>query len=68
MTAHPLQAAPRQQALALGLSALVTAGILAGLLGLAGSDNAALLAQQRQQRQQAEAPLAATLAQPTSRS
>jgi hydroxymethylglutaryl-CoA reductase len=56
MTAHPLQAAPRQHLLALGLSALVTAGVLAGLLGLAGSDSAAQLAQQRLQRQQAVAP------------
>ena len=58
MTTHPLQAALRQQALALGLSALVTASVLAGLLGLASSDSAAQLAQQRQQRQQAAAPAA----------
>ncbi len=63
MTAHLLQAAPRQQALALGLSALVTAGVLAGLLGLAGSDSAAQLAQQRQQRQQAAAPATVSPAQ-----
>ena len=62
MTAQALQATAGQPLLSLGLSALVTAGVLAGLLGLAGSDNAAQLAQQRQQRQQrqqAAAPEAA---------
>ena len=58
MTAQPLQATARQHLLALGLSAVVTAGVLAGLLGLAGSDSTAVLAQQRLQRQQAVAPAA----------
>jgi hydroxymethylglutaryl-CoA reductase len=48
MTHRPLQATLSQQALALGLSALITAGVLSGLLGLAGHDAAALLAQQQQ--------------------
>ena len=67
MTAQPLQATVRQHVLALGLSALVTAGVLSGLFGLAGADSAALLAQQRLQRQQAVAPDAATPAQLASR-
>ncbi len=58
MTAQPLQATVRHHVLALGLSALVTAGVLSSLLGLAGSDSAAQLAQQRLQRQQAMAPAA----------
>ena len=58
MTAQPLQATARQHLLSLGLSVVVTAGVLAGLFGLAGSDSAALLAQQRLQRQQAVAPAA----------
>ena len=67
MTAQPLQATVRQHVLALGLSALVTAGVLSGLFGLASADSAALLAQQRLQRQQAVAPDAATPAQLASR-
>ena len=42
---HPLQARLPQQAVAFGLAALVTAGVLAGLQGLAGADHAAQLAQ-----------------------
>jgi hydroxymethylglutaryl-CoA reductase len=53
MTHRPLQATLSQQALALGLSALITAGVLSGLLGLAGQDAAALLAQQQQRSPQA---------------
>lgn len=68
MTAQPLQATPQQHLLALGLSALVTAGVLSGLLGLAGSDSAPQLAQQRQQRQQAVAPAAVSPALLASRS
>ncbi len=40
MANHPLQQAPRQQLFSLALSALVTAGVLAGLLGLAAADGA----------------------------
>ena len=58
MTAQPLQATAGQHLLALGLSIVVTAGVLAGLFGLAGSDSTAVLAQQRLQRQQAVAPAA----------
>lgn len=46
MTHPALQQALRQQALALGLAAVVTAGMLSGLLGLAQGDQAAQLAQQ----------------------
>lgn len=42
----PLHTTLSQQALSLGLAAAVTAGVLAGLLGLAGGDQAALMAQQ----------------------
>lgn len=55
MTAYPMQSAARQHFLALGLSALVTAGVLSGLLGLAGNDSSAQLAQQRLHRSQAAA-------------
>ncbi len=58
MTAQPLQSTARQHLLSLGLSLVVTAGLLAGLHGLAGSDSTAVLAQQRLQRQQAVAPAA----------
>ena len=43
----PLNTTLAQQALSLGLAAVVTAGVLAGLLGLAGADQAALMAQQQ---------------------
>ena len=47
MMTHPaLQQAVRQQALALGLAAVVTAGVLSGLLGLSHGEQAAQLAQQ----------------------
>ena len=42
----PLNTTLAQQALSLGLAAVATAGVLAGLLGLAGADQAALMAQQ----------------------
>lgn len=45
---HPLQASLPQQAMAFGLAALVTAGVLSGLLGLARADHAAQLAQRQQ--------------------
>ena len=48
MTYQPMQQALRQQALALGLAAVITAGMLSGLLGLAHGDQAARLAQQMQ--------------------
>ena len=48
MTHSSMQQAVRQQALALGLAALVTAGVLSGLMGLAQGDQAAHLAQQMQ--------------------
>jgi hypothetical protein len=52
-TARPLQARLSQQALSLGLAALVTAAVLQGLLGLAGADQAAQLAQRQQATPQA---------------
>ena len=42
----PLHATLSQQTLSLGLAAVVTAGVLAGLLGLASGDQVASLAQQ----------------------
>lgn len=48
-----LQASLPQQAVAFGLAALVTAGVLSGLLGLAGADQSALLAQRLQATPQA---------------
>ena len=47
MTYQPQPAALRQQALALGLAAAVTAAVLSGLLGLAQDERAAQLAQHR---------------------
>jgi uncharacterized protein YgfB (UPF0149 family) len=44
MTAQALQQSLRQQALALCLSAAVTAAMLSGMVGLAGNDQAALMA------------------------
>ena len=60
MTHHPMPFAARQQLLALGLSALVTAGVLSGLLGLAGHDSLSPLAKQLQHRSQAAATVPAT--------
>ena len=54
-TARHLQASLPQQALSLGLAALVTAGVLSGLLGWAGSDQGAQLAQRLQATPQAVA-------------
>ena len=61
-TARSLQTTLSQQVLSLGLAALVTTGALAGVLGLAASDQAALMA-----RQAASAPqaIAAVLVLPT---
>ena len=65
MTPYPMQSAARQHLLALGLSALVTASVLSGLLGLAGNDSSAQLAQQRLHRSQAAAVVpAASVASP----
>ena len=47
-TATALLIPVSQQLLSLAAAALVTAGVLAGLLGLAGGDQAALLAHQMQ--------------------
>jgi len=47
-THRALQAPVSQQLLSLAAAALVTAGVLAGLLGVAGGDQAAQLAQQMQ--------------------
>jgi hypothetical protein len=55
-----LQASLSQQALSLGLAALVTAGVLAALLGEAGGDQAAQLAQQMQPVPQAIATVLVT--------
>ena len=57
MTAQALQQTPHQQLFSLALSALVTAGVLAGLLGLAGADGAQHAAQQAAQLVR-QAPLA----------
>ncbi len=57
MTAQALQQAPRRQLFSLALSALVTAGVLAGLLGLAGADGAQQAAKQAAQLAR-QAPLA----------
>ncbi|MBL8350258.1 MAG: hypothetical protein JNL87_08065 [Burkholderiaceae bacterium] len=45
--ARPLQTPLTQQALALALAAVVTFGVLAGVLGLAAGDPAAQLARER---------------------
>ena len=47
------RASALQHAVALSLAAVVTAVVLQGLLGLAGSDHAAQLAQQKQTTPQA---------------
>ncbi len=47
-TPRALQTRFTQHALSLGLAALVTAGVLQGVLGLAGADHAAQLAQRQQ--------------------
>jgi hypothetical protein len=47
-TPRALQTRFTQQLVALGLAAMVTAGALGGLLGLAEADQAALLAQRQQ--------------------
>ena len=52
-TTRQLQASRSQQALSLGLAALVTAGVLSGLLGLAAADQSAQLAQRLQATPQA---------------
>jgi hypothetical protein len=57
-TPRALQTALSQQALALGLAAVVTFGLLAGVLGEAGSDRASALAQQLQPAPQAIVTLA----------
>ena len=59
---NPLHATLSQQALSLGLAAMVTAGVLASLLGLADADQAALLAQQMQHAPQAIATVLAPAA------
>jgi len=48
-----LQASLPQQALSFGLAAVLTAGVLGGLLGLAGADQSAQLAQRLQATPQA---------------
>ena len=50
---RPLQSSLPQQALSLGLATLVTVAVLNGLLGLAGADHAAQLAQRLQATPQA---------------
>lgn len=52
-TPRALQTRFSQHALLLGLAALVTAGVLQGVLGLAGADHAAQLAQRQQAAPQA---------------
>ncbi len=52
-TPRAVQSRFTQHALSLGLAALVTAGVLNAMLGLAGADHAAHLDQQAQQAQQA---------------
>ena len=52
-TPRALQTWFTHHALSLGLAALVTAGVLQGLLGLAGADHAAPLAQRQQAAPQA---------------
>jgi hypothetical protein len=53
MTHPAMQHSPRHQLLALGLAAVITAGLLSGLVGLAANDQQAQLAQHLQQRSQA---------------
>jgi hypothetical protein len=52
-TPRALQTTATQHALSLGLAVLVTAGVLSGVLGLAGADHAAQLAQRQQATPQA---------------
>ena len=59
MTRQPMQQTLHQQALALGLAALITAGVLAGLMGLSHGEQAAHLAQQMQATPPAVAALPA---------
>jgi hypothetical protein len=47
-TPRALQTRFSHHALSLGLAALITAGVLQGVLGLAGADHAAQLAQRQQ--------------------
>ena len=61
MTTTKLHTTLSQQALSLGLAAMVTAGVLTSLLGLAGGDQAALQAQQMQRAPQAIATVLAPL-------
>lgn len=49
----PLHTPLSQQVLSLGLAAVVTAGVLASMLGLAGAEHASVLAQQMQHAPQA---------------
>ncbi len=58
----PLHTTLSQQALSLGLAAVLTAGVLAGLLGLAGGDQAAVLAQQMQPMKHAPQAITTVLA------
>ncbi len=60
-TTTALQTPVSQQLLSLAAAALVTAGVLAGLLGLAGGDQAALLAHQIQAAPQASVHAIASL-------
>ena len=59
-TPRALQTRFTQHALSLGLAGLVTAGVLHGVLGLAGADRTAQLVQRQQAAQQAvaQAPVA----------
>jgi hypothetical protein len=52
-TTRSLQTTLSQQVLSLGLAALVTTGVLAGVLGLAADDQAALMARQASSAPQA---------------
>ena len=61
-TTRSLQTTLSQQVLSLGLAALVTIGALAGVLGLAAPDQAALMARQASSAPQA---IAAVLVLPT---
>lgn len=61
-TPRQLHTTLTQQALSLGLAALVTTGVLAGVLGLAAADQGALMARQATSAPQA---IAAVLLLPT---
>ncbi|TXH44200.1 MAG: hypothetical protein E6Q92_04485 [Burkholderiaceae bacterium] len=52
-TPRALTTSITQRALSLGLAALVTAGVLSGVMGLADADHAAQLAQRQQAAPQA---------------